>query len=81
MLHQSDNMRMTGRIFPDTKIAINLSIYDKLFFYSVISNYQTAYTLGLIKKTCTILETDLLAGHEKLSNVLSFDSGLFGKDV
>jgi len=25
------------------------------YFYSVISNYRTAYTLGLIKKTRTVL--------------------------
>ncbi len=57
-----------------------LELYDKHVFYSVISNYWTAYSLGLIKKTRTVSETLLLAGLEKLTNVLSFKSGLFGED-
>jgi len=57
-----------------------IQIYDKLVFYSVISNYRTAYALGLIKKTRTVSDTLVLAGLEKLTNVLSFKSGLFGED-
>jgi len=54
--------------------------YDKLVFYNVISNYRTVYSLDLIKKTHTVSETLLLVGLEKLTNVLSFKSGLFGED-
>jgi len=50
--------------------------YEKLLFY-VISNYETTYSLGLIKKTHTVLATDLLMGQKKLSNVLTVGSDLF----
>ena len=55
-------------------------IYEKLVFYSVISNYRTAYSLGLIKKTCTVSGTDVLTGWKKMSNVLTVGLGLFCKD-
>jgi len=34
------------------------NFYDKLLFYSVISNYLSLYLLGLIKKTRTVLDTE-----------------------
>jgi len=32
--------------------------YGTLLFYSVISNYLSLYSLGLIKKTCTVMENE-----------------------
>jgi len=55
-------------------------IYDKLLFYSVISNYLTVFALGLIRKTRTVTETELLTGLKKLTYVLCVDSDLFGED-
>ncbi len=52
----------------------------KLLFYSVISNYWTTCSLGLIKKTHTVLVTGLLSGWKKLLNILTVGSGLFCKD-
>jgi len=57
-----------------------IEYYEKLVFYSVISNYRTAYSLGLIKKTRTVSGTDVLTGWKKLSNVLAVGSDLFSKD-
>jgi len=57
-------------------IFINL----KLLFYSVISNYQTLWILGLIKKTGTVAGKGLSMDWEKQSNILVVGSLLFGQD-
>ncbi len=53
--------------------------YDKLLFYSVISNYLSAYKLGLIKKTRTVWIVD--AGKIDLLSVTGMEKrqaeGLF----
>ena len=53
-------------------------VYDKLVFYSVISNYRTLSKLGLIKKTGTGLGRGLLMGGEELMNVLGVGALLLG---
>jgi len=54
--------------------------FDKLLFYSVISNYRTSWLLGLIKKTRTVAGTNLLSGWKKLANVLGFKTRLLVED-
>ncbi len=61
-------------------IQMKMPAYDKLLFYSVISSYLAACILGLIKKTRTVAESDVLPGWEKLTDVLCVDFGLFGED-
>jgi len=50
-----------------------MSFYNKLLFYSVISNYRTLWILGKIKKTCTVLDRGTYQGWKNclISGVLS----------